>query len=46
MPMSYKGRRNADEEEELERDSRPLKENAISMSCEERQEEEGDKKLG
>ena len=46
MPMSYKGRRKADEEEELERDSKALKENAISMSREERQEEEGDKKLG
>jgi hypothetical protein len=44
--MSYKERRNADEEEELERDSRSLKENAISMSREERQKEEGDKKLG
>ena len=43
--MSYKERRNADEEGELERDSKALKENGTSISSEERQEEEGDKKL-
>ena len=43
--MSYKGRRNADEEGELERDSRALKENGTSISSEERQKGEGDKKL-
>jgi len=41
MPMSYKGRRNTDEEEELERDSRALKENDTSMSREERSKKEG-----
>ena len=43
--MSYKERRNADEEGELERESRALKENGASISSEERQKEEGDKKL-
>ena len=43
--MSYKERRNADEEGELKRDSKTLKENGASISSEERQKEEGDKKL-
>ena len=45
VSITYEEKRNKDEEEELERDSRPLKENAISMSHEERSKEEGDKKL-
>ena len=36
MPMSYKGRRNTDEEEELERAVGILKENSASISSEER----------
>ena len=43
MPMSYKGRRNADEERELEEAVGILKENGTSMSCEERQKKEEDK---
>jgi hypothetical protein len=38
---SYEERKNADEERELERDSRALKENDTSMSREERSKEEG-----
>ena len=44
--INYEEKRNMDEERELERAVGILKENAISMSCEERQEEEGNKKLG
>lgn len=42
---SYEERKNTDEEGELKRDSRTLKENGTSISSEERQKEEGDKKL-
>jgi|GEM_PF-5183918 hypothetical protein len=42
---SYEERKNTDEEGELERDSRTLKENSAFISSEERQKEEGDKKL-
>ena len=44
--MSYKERRNADEEGKFKRDSKALKENSTSISREERQKEEDDKKLG
>lgn len=44
--MSCEKSQSVDEEQELERAVGILKENAISMSYEERQEEEGDKKLG
>ena len=39
--MSYEKRQSADEERELERDSKAVKENDTSMSHEERSKEEG-----
>ena len=45
MSISCEKRQSADEEQELERDSRALKENDTSMSREERSKEGEDKKL-
>ena len=41
VSITYEEKRNRDEEQELERDLRALKENDTSMSREERSKEEG-----